>query len=231
MPKSKEKSVVKFNQDQGRKFIIQPRSHKQKDYLRALNEEAVVIALGPAGTGKTFCAAAWAGQQLTRNNIEKIILTRANVPTGKSIGYFPGTIEEKLEPWLAPVTSIIKDVIGKGAYECQIKKGNIEMIPLETIRGRSWDNTIILVDEAQNLTIEEIKAVSTRIGEGSRMVFMGDASQSDLKNGKENALNKFCDLVEKYSIDGTRIIEFGVDDIVRSDICAALVEAFYKEGI
>lgn len=219
------------------KFLNDPLSHlkartpKQAIYLEALKNDSVVVCIGPAGTGKTYCAAVHAASRLASGAIDKIILTRPNVPTGKSIGFFPGTINEKMAPWLAPLTSVIKDVLGSGAYECHTKHGNIEMVPLEVIRGRSWDDAIILVDESQNLSIEEIKAVSTRIGTGSKMIFMGDASQSDLQNGKHNALNVFCDILEKYAIPNVSIVEFTHEDVVRSDICAALVSAFYRAGV
>ena len=213
-----------------REWNLKPRNEMQSHYLNALKTNSVVVCLGPAGTGKTFMAAVHAANEFLMERIEKIVLTRPNVGVGRSNGFFPGTIEEKMSPWLVPLTSIIKMVIGPGAFECAVKKGNIEMVPLEVIRGRSFDNTIILVDESQNLTLEEIKAISTRIGQKSLMVFMGDASQSDLET-RGKALKTFCDILEKYDIADTYIIEFGVEDIVRSDICAKLVSAFYQEGI
>lgn len=224
-----KKQKDKFSEEQGRTFNIVAKNESQKQYLAALKIDTVIIALGPAGTGKTYLAAAYAATELTKGKIDKIILTRANVPTGKTLGHFPGTIEEKLGPWLSPITSVIKDVITPAAYDCQIKLGNIQLIPLETIRGRSFDRSIILVDEAQNLTFEEIKAITTRIGEHSKMVLMGDISQSDLKTGKDNALYKLTQLINKHNISNTSIVEFRIEDIVRSGICAAFVKAYFKE--
>jgi len=229
-PKSEERVIKEKFQDEKREFYIKPRNEVQSHYLNALKTVSVVICLGPAGTGKTFMAAAYAANELVHNRIDKVILTRSNIPVGKSVGFFPGTIDDKMGPWLAPLTSNMKLVMGPGAFDCALKKGNIEMVPLEVIRGRSWDNAVILVDEAQNLTIEELKVISTRIGQKSLMVFMADASQSDLFDGS-SGLGKFCDIIYKYEIINTSIVEFGPDDCVRSDICGAFIKAFYKEGL
>lgn len=228
---AKSKRQVKPQHKKDLSNTLVPRTPKQKTYIQSLIHDCVVICLGPAGTGKTYCAAVYAAMQLHLGEVNKLIVTRPNVPTGRSIGFFPGTIEEKMAPWVAPITSVLKETLGSGEYECHIKHGNIEMVPLEVIRGRSWDDAIILIDESQNLTMDELKAVSTRIGRNSRMIFMGDASQSDLANGKDNALHKFCDIIEKYAVPQTSIIEFTHEDVVRSDICAALVSAFYREGL
>ena len=228
--KSEERVVRNKFKDEKKEYYLKARNETQSKYLNALKTNAVVICLGPAGTGKTFLASAYAANELVQNRIDKIILTRSNIPVGKSVGFFPGTVDDKMEPWLAPLTSVMKIVMGPGAFDCALKKGNIEMVPLEVIRGRSWDNSIILVDEAQNLTIEEIKAISTRIGLKSLMVFSGDATKSDLQKNQQ-ALDQFCDIIEKYNISDTAIVEFGIEDIVRSDICAALVKAFYQENI
>lgn len=228
--KPEERIVKEKFKDIKTEYNIKPRNGNQSIYLNALKNDSVVICLGPAGTGKTFMAAAFAANELLQNRTDKIILTRSNIPVGKSVGFFPGTIDDKMGPWLAPLTSIIKIVIGPGAFDCALKKGNIEMVPLEVIRGRSWDNSIIIIDESQNLTIEEIKAISTRIGEKALMVFCGDISQSDLSKS-EGGLSRFCDIIEKYEIPNTSIIEFTIDDIVRSNICGALVRAFYSENL
>lgn len=210
-------------------YILEPRNQVQAEYIHALKNKSMVVASGPAGTGKTFIAAAYAAGRLQSNSIDKVILTRPNISTGKSLGAFPGDIVDKMEPWLAPVTSAMKQAIGIGSFDCHIKHGNIEYVPMEVVRGRSWDNAIILIDESQNLTINELKALSTRIGEHSLMVFMGDSSQHDMKG--DSALEKFCHIINKYDIRNTDVIKFGVEDIVRSDICADFVKAFYSEGI
>ena len=228
---SKTKRVVKEKFKNDPSDNLKPRTQKQKTYLNALTQDSVVICLGPAGTGKTYCAAVYAAAKLATGEFEKIILTRPNVPTGRSIGFFPGTIDDKMAPWLAPLTAVIKEVLGCGAYDCHLKNGNIEMVPLEVIRGRSWDNAIILVDEASNLSMAELKVISTRIGKYSKVVFMGDVSQSDIDTSIKNPLNVFCDLIEKHGIRNTSIIEFHIDDVIRSDICSDFVVAFHKEGL
>ena len=210
---------------------LAPKTQVQSEYINALKTNSVVVCTGPAGTGKTFCAAAYAAIELHHGNIEKIIVTRPNVGTGKSIGFFPGTIEEKMAPWCAPITSVIKKILGEGEYECHIKHKNIETVPLEVIRGSSWDDAIVLVDEASNLTIEEIKVICTRIGKRSKLILMGDITQSDIDTSERNPLNQLCDIIYKHNIKDVSIVEFDVDDVIRSGICSSFVIAFYKENI
>jgi len=213
---------------------LAPKTQVQSEYINALKTNSVVVCTGPAGTGKTFCAAAYAAIELHHGNIEKIIVTRPNVGTGKSIGFFPGTIEEKMAPWCAPITSVIKKILGEGEYECHIKHKNIETVPLEVIRGSSWDDAIVLVDESQNLTAEELKMMSTRIGKHCTLVLMGDVTQADCPGaafGFTNPLDDFISLIERYDIPGADIVEFDIDDVVRSDICGHFVRAYYKEGL
>jgi len=193
--------------------LLEPKTQVQSEYINALKTNSVVVCTGPAGTGKTFCAAAYAAIELHHGNIEKIIVTRPNVGTGKSIGFFPGTIEEKMAPWVAPITSVIKKIIGEGEYDCHIKHKNIETVPLEVIRGSSWDDSIILVDESQNLTTEELKMMSTRIGKHCTLVLMGDVTQSDSPGavfGFANPLDEFCSLIERHDIQGADIVEFDI---------------------
>ncbi len=153
----------------------------QADYLDALRKFPQVIVLGPAGTGKTWIAATHAADQFRNRRIDKIILTRPNVPCGRSLGFFPGSLEDKFAPWAAPVVEAIKERIGKAAYEIALKNGSIEMVPFEVMRGRSWKNAFVLFDEAQNATPAEIKTFLTRIGEDCTVVINGDISQCDLE--------------------------------------------------
>jgi phosphate starvation-inducible PhoH-like protein len=210
-----------------RSFHIQPKNKNQQRLLRAIDEYPIVVTLGAAGVGKTYCAASKVAQLFSTGRYENIILTRSNVPTGRSLGFFPGDINEKLTPWLMPMISVLKHQLGF-KYEYLFNKGMIQMQPLETIRGRSFENSLILVDECQNLTIEEIKAITTRLGENSKMILMGDATQSDIDNGSN--IIRFCNVCEKNHIE-IPIIQFTVDDIVRSDIVGSLVRMFIKENI
>ena len=196
--------------------------------LKAIDFNVLTVVIGPAGTGKTYCTGMKVAQLFSTGRYSRIVLTRANVPTGKSLGFFPGTVAEKMEPWLAPITNVLKDGLGKGQYEYLERKGKIVVQPIETIRGNSYEDALVIVDEAQNLSMEEIKAITTRIGENSKMILTGDPAQSDVKNGTD--LNRFCELCNSNSID-VGYIEFGIDDIVRSDIVGQLVRMFYNKGI
>lgn len=157
-----------------------PKTENQDKFIKLMCEKNCVIATGPAGTGKSYLAACYAGWFYKRGLVRKIVLTRPTVPTGKSIGYFPGTLEEKMEPWVAPFISALEEYFGKDATESMIKKGSIEIVPFEVVRGRTFDNSFVILDEAQNASQIEIKAFVTRHGEHSTMVINGDISQSDL---------------------------------------------------
>lgn len=215
---------------------IQPMTENQGIYLDALKQDNIVVARGPAGTGKTWLAAAYSINALLNDRtIHKIVLTRPAYGPGKEIGFLPGTVEEKMAPWLAPIVGAMIENSSANEIENQKHRKNIEIVPLETIRGNSWDNTIILCDESQNLTMDEIKAITTRIGKGSLLVLMGDTTQRDDLNRRNKAsvapLDIFLGFVEKRNIDRVSVIDFTLDDIVRSDICAEMVKMFYEEGL
>ena len=205
-----------------------PRTTNQKLLIDSLRENKQVFILGPAGTGKTYIAATFAADLYTLKEIDKIVITRPHVAVGKDMGYLPGTLEEKTYPWALPVLDVLIKHLGKGAVETGIKNGNIEMAPLALMRGRSFDNSFIIVDESQNITTHELKMLLTRVGEGSTIVLNGDAQQSDLKEA--DGLSKVIHLAKKYMLP-VPVVEFGVDDIVRSDICAQWVKVFMKESI
>lgn len=203
------------------KIEIEPLNDKQEDYLFSLYGDPYVICTGAAGTGKTFLAA----KDLAEKRIKRIILSRANVATGKSLGAFPGTVEEKMEPWLLPITDVLRSQLGAGFYEHAVKTGAIGIQPLETIRGRSFDDADVLMDESQQLTIEELKAITTRIGENSKLFLMGDRAQRDVKT---DGLNWLTSLVENNSLP-VAVHSFSSDDIVRSGLCKQFVKAFEQE--
>jgi phosphate starvation-inducible PhoH-like protein len=211
-----------------RVFHIQPKTHNQSLMLDAIDDYSIVVAVGPAGTGKTYVACMKAAQLFNTGKYERIVLTRANVPTGKSLGSFPGTVEEKMAPWLAPMTSVLKKSFGKGKYDLMVKREEIHIQPIETIRGQSFENTLILIDESQNLNMDEIKAITTRMGEGSKMILMGDPDQSDVQNGF--ALTRFTNVCREYGIE-IPVITFTENDIVRSDIVGQLVRMFTKVSL
>jgi phosphate starvation-inducible PhoH-like protein len=193
-----------------------------------MRETSQVFVLGPAGTGKTYVTATYAADQYTLKKIDKIVITRPHVAVGKDLGFLPGSLEEKTYPWALPVLDVLQRHLGKGTVDTAIKNGNIEMAPLALMRGRSFDNASIIVDETQNITTHELKMLLTRVGEESTIVLNGDVQQSDLKEA--DGLTKIIHLAKKHMLP-VPIIEFGVDDIVRSDICAEWVKVFMKEGL
>lgn len=195
----------------------------QADYLTALRKSPQVIVLGPAGTGKTWIAATHAADLYRNRSIDKIILTRPNVPCGRSLGFFPGTLEGKFAPWAQPVAEAIKERIGKAAYDIALKNGGIELVPFEVMRGRSWKNAFVLLDEAQNCTAAEIKTFLTRIGDDCTVVVNGDVSQCDL--ALDSGLRVLIDMIAAQSLS-VPVIEFTRTDIVRSGLCAMWVNAF-----
>tara|TARA_R110000823_G_scaffold46965_9_gene120194 strand:- start:456 stop:968 length:513 start_codon:yes stop_codon:yes gene_type:complete len=164
----------------------------------------------------------------TEKKIDKIVITRPMVSVGKDIGILPGDLSEKVAPWALPVLDVLTKHLGKGAVETGIKAGNIEVAPLALMRGRSFDDAFIIVDETQNITIEELKMLMTRVGEGSTIVLNGDVQQSDLKT--TDGLTIITGLALKHNMN-VPIVEFELDDIVRSDICAQWTRVFYKEKI
>jgi phosphate starvation-inducible PhoH-like protein len=221
--------AAKHDQYSGGKFHITAKNVKQQFLLDSIEGSAITVALGPAGTGKTYVSVKKAVQLFmqTGSGYRKIILARSIIPTGKSMGYLPGDVTEKLVPWVLPMLSVIEDSLGKSQMEYLMATDAIEIQPLETIRGRSFENALILIDEAQNLDFEEIKAITTRLGEGSKMILMGDAWQSDIRG--DTPLLDFCAMCERANIS-IPVVQFSINEIVRSDIVGALVKMFHLEG-
>ena len=205
-----------------------PMNDRQRDYIDAIRDNQQVIVLGPSGTGKTFIAATKAANAYAMRQIDRIIVTRPNVSVGKDLGYLPGTLEEKYAPWVLPVFEVLEKRLSKGVVETGIKNGNIEMAPLATMRGRSFRDAFVIVDEAQNISIHEMKMLLTRVGENCKIILNGDTRQSDIK--EQSGLSKIMHLAKKYNMD-VPVIEFTTDDIVRSSICKAWVIAFMEEGL
>ena len=208
--------------------VLLPRTPKQKDFIDTLTKSTQIFVLGPAGTGKTYVTATFAAKQYAAKQIDKIVITRPHVAVGKELGFLKGDLQEKTMPWALPVLDVLEKHLGKGTVETAIKLGNIEMAPLALMRGRSFEQAFIIVDETQNITTHELKMLLTRVGEGSTIVLNGDVQQSDLKEA--DGLSKVIHLAKKHLLP-VPIIEFGVDDIVRSDICAQWVRVFMKEKL
>ena len=205
-----------------------PKNEKQATYIEALKVSPQVIVTGSAGTGKTYIAASWAAKLFAQERVQRIILTRPNVPSGRSLGFFPGTMEEKMAPWVIPFTDVIQEHLGPSAFETSVKKRSIDIVPFEVMRGRTFHNAFVILDEAQNTTPQEMKMFLTRIGDESQVVINGDIKQSDLK--ADSGLKAILGMIQKQRLPVPHI-EFTVDDIVRSDICAMWVKAFDRVGI
>lgn len=203
---------------------IQPLNFIQGEYLEAIRSSDIVFGIGSAGTGKTFIAASYAASELFHRRVDKVILTRPNIETGKGLGFLPGTIEEKYAPYLLPFNAIFTRALGAGFYEYCLKDKTIEPTPLGFLRGTTFDNCIVLVDEAQNCTKEEMKMLLSRIGKNCKMIFSGDTEQSDIPDsGLEDAVDRLD------GIEGIEVVEFLDEDIVRSTMCKKIIMAYRKK--
>ena len=231
MSTSKKSRKAKYRTTEKRNNIsIKPSTTNQSKALDSFRNNIITVLYGSAGVGKSYLSTLFAMQQITLGNYDRLIICRANVPTGRTLGAFPGTIEEKLYPWLSHIIGYCKDCVGVGVVQTWMRGDHpkIAMEPIETIRGRSYDDSIILIEEAQQLTFEEIKAISTRIGRNSKMIMTGDPSQRDTRT---TALEQFIGIMQKYDVQGFDAIKFTPDDIVRSDIVKSIILAFETEGV
>lgn len=204
---------------------LQPQSKNQSKLLDLLNDEerAYVFATGPAGTGKTYVSTLWAIKQLKAGAVKKIIITRPNVAVdGMELGFLPGTVTEKMAPWVAPFLDYFGEYYTKTQIEGMIEAGVIEIVPTEYLRGRTFKNCIVLADETQNLSISAMKSLLTRIGDGSRMVLAGDVEQSDV--GKENGLADFMGRLKANQYIG--VVEFSVNDVKRHPAIAPILRMY-----
>ena len=202
---------------------VKPLNYIQGAYLDAIKSNDIIFGIGSAGTGKTFIAATYAAEQLFYKKIDKIILTRPNIETGRGLGFLPGTLEEKYAPYLLPFDAIFSHALGRGFYEYALKSKTIEPTPLGFLRGTTFEDCIVLVDEAQNCTREEMKMLLSRIGRNCKMIFSGDTEQADIPN---SGLDDACDRLE--NIKGVEVIEFLDEDIVRSEMCKQIIMAYRK---
>ena len=206
-----------------KKSVI-PRSEKQKNYIRALKESDIVISAGPAGTGKTFLAVAVALTMLLEKKIERIILSRPAVEAGERLGFLPGDMREKVDPYLRPLYDSLYDLLDFEKIQKKIEVGDIEIAPLAFMRGRTLKNSFAILDEAQNATDTQIKMFLTRIGENSKIVINGDPSQIDLPNKTMSGLNRSKKLLghlkEIYAVD------FDHTDVVRHPLVSKIVKAY-----
>lgn len=222
---------------QKEKFVRQtfpqllPKNENQRILIDALKYDKLVVAQGSSGVGKSLIGVWHAAKQLNAKQIKKVVLIRAYQPlAGRSIGLLPGSAAEKLMPFYQQLIDYFEDFLGKATTEIHLKNGSIEICSLETIRGRSWDDAIILVDESQCLYVPEVQALVTRVGETSQIIFCGDDTgmQTDVKNGM-NGLRYLKKLTEKYNISSTAFVNFTREDICRSGLTKEFVIAFEEE--
>ena len=230
-------SISKFMTDQNIKinkqvdYIIKtpkktviPRSEKQKSYVRALNESDIIISAGPAGTGKTFLAVAVALTMLLEKKIERIILSRPAVEAGERLGFLPGDMREKVDPYLRPLYDSLYDLLDFEKIQKKIEVGDIEIAPLAFMRGRTLKNSFAILDEAQNATDTQIKMFLTRIGENSKIVINGDPSQIDLSNKLQSGLERSKKILGHLKEIST--IDFDHNDVVRHPLVSKIVKAY-----
>ena len=227
------KFMINENSNTGQKieYIIKtpkksviPRSEKQKKYVRALKESEIIISTGPAGTGKTFLAVAVALTMLLEKKIERIILSRPAVEAGERLGFLPGDMREKVDPYLRPLYDSLYDLLDFEKIQKKIEIGDIEIAPLAFMRGRTLKNSFAILDEAQNATDTQIKMFLTRIGENSKIVVNGDPSQIDLPNKSLSGLNRSKKLIGH--LDEISVIDFDHSDVVRHPLVSKIVKAY-----
>jgi len=208
------------------KRSIIPRSKKQKEYVKALKSNQIIMSLGPAGTGKTYLAVAVALTMLLEKKVERIILSRPAVEAGERLGFLPGDMKEKIDPYLRPLYDSLQDLIDYDKIKRKIESGIIEIAPLAFMRGRTLKNSFAILDEAQNATATQIKMFLTRIGENSKLVLNGDPSQVDLPNKNQSGLIKAKEILK--DIKEISIIDFDHLDVIRHPLVTKIVEAYKK---
>lgn len=207
-----------------RKRTITARTKTQSTYIRALENTDLVFGVGPAGTGKTYIAVAYAARCLERGEVEKIILSRPAVEAGERLGFLPGDMREKVDPYLRPLYDALYDVLAPEKVERDLELGVIEVAPLAFMRGRTLSNAFVILDEAQNTTAMQMKMFLTRLGENSKMVVTGDPSQIDLPTGQQSGLKEAVGLLA--GVEGIEVVRFSGTDVVRRDLVARIVAAY-----
>jgi len=210
-----------------KKSVI-PRSEKQKKYVRALKEKQIIISSGPAGTGKTFLAVAVALTMLLEKKIERIILSRPAVEAGERLGFLPGDMRDKVDPYLRPLYDSLYDLLDFEKIQKKIEIGDIEIAPLAFMRGRTLKNSFAILDEAQNATDTQIKMFLTRIGENSKIVINGDPTQVDLPNKSYSGLKRSKKILEH--LNEIEIIDFDHTDVVRHPLVSKIVKAYSENN-
>ena len=210
--------------------IVRPRTVGQQHYINAIKKNTIVLGIGPAGTGKTYLAVAMAVRAFREHKIKKIILTRPAVEAGEKLGFLPGDLQDKVDPYLRPLYDALFDMFGAESFAKHMERGTIEVAPLAYMRGRTLDEAFIILDEAQNTTSEQIKMFLTRLGNESRMVITGDITQIDLPDSRKSGLVEAVKVLK--GIDDIYIHRFTEKDVVRHRLVQDIIKAYekYSEG-
>lgn len=199
----------------------------QKRYVKAIKKNTVVFAIGPAGTGKTYLAMAMAVVSLKNKEVERIILTRPAVEAGEKLGFLPGDLQNKVDPYLRPLYDAMYDFMGADAYKRLSERGTVEVAPLAYMRGRTLSDSFIILDEAQNCTVEQMKMFLTRFGDGSKVVVTGDVTQTDLPADKKSGLKHAVRVLR--DVEGIEIINLSYKDVVRHPMVQNIIRAYEKD--
>ncbi|HIS79497.1 PhoH family protein [Anaeromassilibacillus sp. An200] len=205
---------------------VKPKTLGQKRYCTAIREHTITIGVGPAGTGKTYLAVAMAVTAFRAQEVNRIILTRPAVEAGEKLGFLPGDLQQKVDPYLRPLYDALFDMLGAETYQKYVERGNIEVAPLAYMRGRTLDDSFIILDEAQNTTQEQMKMFLTRLGFGSKMVITGDVTQIDLPDGRKSGLKEVMRILR--DIDDIAQVRFDGRDVVRHRLVQDIIKAYEK---
>ncbi|MFN4288330.1 MAG: PhoH family protein [Brevundimonas sp.] len=212
----------------GRRGPIAPKTAAQARYLEALKGCELTFGVGPAGTGKTFIAAAYGASLLRAGEVDRLVVTRPAVEAGERLGFLPGDLNEKVDPYLAPIWQALDEILGAAELTRRRDRGEVEVVPLAFMRGRTLSHAFVIVDEAQNTTRLQMKMVLTRLGEGARMAVTGDPSQVDLVNGRDSGLEHAVRLLE--GVEGVGVSRFEAGDVVRHALVERIVRAYDRDA-
>lgn len=206
---------------------IKAKTLGQKAYIEKISSNDVVFGIGPAGTGKTYLAVAMAVRAFKNNEVNRIILTRPAVEAGENLGFLPGDLQDKVDPYLRPLYDALFEIMGFETYQALVEKGIIEVAPLAYMRGRTLDNSFVILDEAQNTTYEQMKMFLTRLGYGSKAIITGDKTQVDLPRGRKSGLVSAFSILE--GVKGIEFMNFTSIDVVRHPLVQRIIDAYEKD--